>query len=92
MNKNGTQHHDGIDIKAKGDQPVIASSDGKVAFVGSNIRSFGNMILIKHNKEWISAYSKVEIANVTEGDFVKKGQIIGSLKDAKTLHFQIFHN
>jgi Membrane proteins related to metalloendopeptidases len=45
---NGKQHNDGIDIEINDNKNIKASYDGKVAFVGSNIISFGNMILIKH--------------------------------------------
>ncbi len=86
---NGKQHNDGIDILVDNDSKVIASFDAKVAFVGSRIKSFGNMILLKHDKEWISAYSKIDFSMVKEGDIVKKGQVIAQLKKNSSLHFQI---
>ena len=86
---NGKQHNDGVDIEVNENEEVIASFDGKVAFVGSNIKSFGNMILIKHDKKWITAYSKVGKTLVSQGDFVKKGDIIASMEDNNVLHFQI---
>ncbi len=85
----GKQHYDGIDILVNDDEKVIASYDGKVAFVGSRIKSFGNMIILKHDKEWISAYSKISLAKVKEGEVVKKGQIIALIKKNNSLHFQI---
>ena len=85
---NGKQHYDGIDIRVE-DNRILASADGKVAFVGSKIKSFGNMILIKHDSKWISAYSKIGKTDVTEGQVVKKGQFIASVKEDKTFHFQI---
>ena len=86
---NGKQHNDGVDIKVKENDKVMASFDGKVAFVGSNIKSFGNMILIKHDKRWITAYSKLGKSLVNEGDLVKKGEAIASMGDNNILHFQI---
>ena len=86
---NGKQHNDGVDIEVNENDKVIASFDGKVAFVGSNIKSFGNMILIKHDKKWITAYSKVGKSLVAQGDLVKKGDIIASMEDNNILHFQI---
>ena len=86
---NGKQHNDGVDIEVKDNDKIMASFDGKVAFVGSNIKSFGNMILIKHDKSWITAYSKVGKSLVIEGDFVKKGDTIASMGDSNILHFQI---
>ena len=86
----GKQHNDGIDIIVKGDKNVKASSDGKVAFVGSKLRSFGNMILIKHDKVWVTAYAKVGKLFVSEGDVIKKGDIIASMGNSNNiLHFQI---
>ncbi len=84
----GKQHYDGIDLKVE-DNRIIAAADGKIAFVGSKIKSFGNMILIKHNSQWISAYSKVGQTKVNEGDVVKKGQFIAFVKKDKIFHFQI---
>ncbi len=85
---NGKQHYDGIDIKVENNR-IIASADGRIAFVGSKIKSFGNMILIKHDSKWISAYSKIGKAKVKEGEFVKKGQFIASVKQDNVFHFQI---
>ncbi len=84
----GKQHYDGIDLKVQ-DNRIYAAADGKVAFVGSKIKSFGNMILIKHDSKWISAYSKVGENKVNEGDLVKKGQLIALVKKDKIFHFQI---
>ena len=86
---NGKQHYDGIDIEVAENKNVKASSDGMVAFVGSNIKSFGNMILIKHDAKWISAYTKLGKSMVSEGDLVKKGDVIGKMQNKKILHFQI---
>lgn len=86
---NGKQHNDGINIKVFENKPVLASREGKVAFVGSNLKSFGNMILIKHDKVWVTAYARVTEFNVSEGDFVKKGDVIGNIAKDTILHFQI---
>ena len=86
---NGKQHNDGINIRVYENNPVLASMDGKVAFVGSNLKSFGNMILIKHDKVWVTAYARISEFNVSEGDFVKKGEVIGNISRDSTLHFQI---
>ncbi len=86
---NGKQHNDGINIKVSENKPVLASREGKVAFVGSNLKSFGNMILIKHDKVWVTAYARVTKFNVSEGDLVKKGDVIGNIAKDRILHFQI---
>ena len=87
------QHHDGIDIKAKSNLPIYSSFKGKVAFVGSQIQKFGNLILIKHNNGWLTAYSNVGNFNVKEGDIVFKGQNIASSSVEKgSFHFQLRYN
>ena len=86
---NGNQHNDGINILVSTDQSIKASMSGKVAFVGSNLKSFGKMILIKHNSQFVTAYAKINEFNVMEGDLVKKGQVIGKLYKNNSIHFQI---
>ena len=86
---NGNQHNDGVDILVSTDQLIKASMSGKVAFVGSNLKSFGKMILIKHNDEFVTAYAKINEFNVMEGDLVKKGQVIGKIYKNNSVHFQI---
>ncbi len=86
---NGNQHNDGVNILVSTDQSIKASMSGKVAFVGSNLKSFGKMILIKHDSQFVTAYAKVDEFNVMEGDSVKKGQIIGKIYKNNSIHFQI---
>ena len=86
---NGNQHNDGVNIFVSTNQPIKASMSGKVAFVGSNLKSFGKMILIKHDSKFVTAYAKINEFNVIEGDLVKKGQIIGKIYKNNTIHFQI---
>ena len=86
---NGNQHNDGINILVSTDQEIKASMNGKVAFVGSNLKSFGKMILIKHDSQYVTAYARVNEFNVTEGDLVNKGQTIGKIYKNKSMHFQI---
>lgn len=86
---NGNQHNDGVNILVSTEQSIKASMSGKVAFVGSNLKSFGKMILIKHNSQFVTAYAKINEFNVMEGDLVKKGQVIGKLYKNNSIHFQI---
>ena len=86
---NGNQHNDGINILVSTDQSIKASMSGKVAFVGSNLKSFGKMILIKHDSKFVSAYARINEFTVKEGEIVKKGQIIGTIFKNNTIHFQI---
>ena len=86
---NGNQHNDGVNILVSTDQSIKASMSGKVAFVGSNLKSFGKMILIKHDSKFVTAYARINEFNVKEGDLVKKGQIIGKIYSNNAIHFQI---
>ena len=86
--------NDGVNITAALGTPVAASSDGTVAFVGKNLKSFGNMILIKHKNGWITAYAHLDDITVTEGQDLAAGTVIGSVGDTgkvnvPQLHFQI---
>ena len=84
------QHYDGIDIISKNDMPIYSSFDGKIAFIGKKIQKFGNLVLIKHNNGWLTAYSNLGKIKVKEGDNVISGEIIAfTLKNAKKFHFQI---
>ena len=84
------QHNDGIYIKLKINTPILSSHDGKIAFVGSQIKKFGNLILIKHNNGWLTAYSNIGKYNVNQGQSVKKKQVIAySSSNDEIFHFQI---
>ena len=69
--------NDGIDIAVVQNSPVLASSDGIVAFVGDDVAGFGGVILIRHGEGWISAYGRISLASVTRGQSVLRGQHIG---------------
>ncbi len=86
---NGNQHNDGVNILVSTDQSIKASMGGKVAFVGSNLKSFGKMILIKHDSQFVTAYARINEFSVMEGDLVKKGQVIGKVYKNNSIHFQI---
>ena len=83
-------HYDGIDINSKKNIPIFSSYNGKVAFVGSQIKKFGNLILIKHNNGWLTAYSNIGNFKVKQGETVLQGQIIAnSSMNKEIFHFQI---
>jgi lipoprotein NlpD len=83
--------NDGIDIAVAQNAPIVASSDGVVAFVGSNVAGYGGLILIKHGNGWITAYGRVGRASVTRGQQVRRGQTIGTagLGASPLIHFEI---
>ncbi len=75
--KSGGLYNDGINIKAKEGTEVKASEDGSVAYVGNELKGYGNLVIVKHSGGWITAYAHLAKTNVTRGAKVKKGQKIG---------------
>ena len=70
--------------------PIFSSHQGKIAFIGSQIKKFGNLVLIKHDNGWLTAYSNIGKYNVKQGQKVTKKQIIGySSSNEEIFHFQI---
>jgi murein DD-endopeptidase MepM/ murein hydrolase activator NlpD len=87
------QHYDGIDIMFGKNKPIYSAYDGTVAFVGSQIKKFGNLIIVKHNQSWVTAYSNLGKYSVKVGDKIKKQQIIAyTPENKKYFHFQLRHN
>jgi murein DD-endopeptidase MepM/ murein hydrolase activator NlpD len=87
-------HNDGINIAAPRGAPVQAAENGVVAYIGNELRGFGNLILIKHADGWVTAYAHNAGFLVRRGDTVKRGQVIariGSSGNVATpqLHFEI---
>ncbi|MEQ1813625.1 MAG: peptidoglycan DD-metalloendopeptidase family protein [Candidatus Nitrotoga sp.] len=89
----GGNNQRGIDIVGKLGQPVVASAAGKVVYSGSGLRGYGNLVIIKHNKTFISAYAHNNKIVVKEGHTVSKGQKIAEMGNTDTnqvkLHFEI---
>jgi lipoprotein NlpD len=83
----------GVDIGGRMGQPVLAAGDGKVVYSGSGLRGYGKLIIIKHNKTFLSAYAHNSKLLVKEGQTVKQGQKIAEMgnsdADQVKLHFEI---
>lgn len=83
----------GVDISGKTGQPVFASAPGKVVYSGSGLRGYGKLVIIKHNKTYLSAYAHNSLILVKEGQAVLKGQRIAEMGDSDSdqvkLHFEI---
>jgi lipoprotein NlpD len=83
----------GIGIAAREGDPVVASADGQVVYSGSGLRGYGNLVILKHNDDFISAYAHNRQILVKQGQMVKKGQRIAEVgkTDASQpkLHFEI---
>ena len=93
---NGDPTKQGIDIAGSGGQPVRAAADGVVVYSGSGLVGYGELIIVKHNEQWLSAYGHNRSRLVNEGQIVKSGQQIaemgrsGAARDM--LHFEIRYN
>ncbi|RUR37817.1 peptidoglycan DD-metalloendopeptidase family protein [Vreelandella populi] len=83
----------GIDIAGQKGQPVKAAGPGIVVYAGSGVRGYGNLILLKHNDQFLSAYAHNDSLNVSENDVVEAGEVIATMgnSDAENvrLHFEV---
>ena len=83
----------GILIKAPKNTNVIASNGGEVVYAGNGLRSYGKLIIIKHNESYLSAYGYLSKLKVKEGDTIKRGDSIAKLgvnsEQQSLLHFEI---
>ncbi len=83
----------GIDIRGKLGQSVIAAASGNVVYSGNGLIGYGNLIIIKHNDTYLSAYGHNRRLLVKEGSTVKQGQKIAEMgdsgKEGVILHFEI---
>lgn len=86
----------GISIRGKEGQPVKAAEAGVVVYSGDGLLGYGELIIIKHNDTYLSAYGHNKKRNVTEGTQVKRGEVIALLGSSGTnvnnLHFEIRKN
>lgn len=83
----------GVDIAGNQGQPVYAAAPGKVVYSGSGLRGYGKLVIIKHNKTYLSAYAHNSQLLVKEGQAIGKGQKIAEMGNSDTdrvkLHFEI---
>lgn len=87
------QRNKGLDIGGKAGDPVLAAADGRVVYAGSALRGYGNLVILKHNATFLSAYAHNQTLLVKEDQVVKRGQKIAEMgsSDAERvqLHFEI---
>jgi murein DD-endopeptidase MepM/ murein hydrolase activator NlpD len=69
-------HNDGIDLAVPQGTPVQAAENGVVAYAGNELKGYGNLVLIRHANNWVSAYAHNEEILVKRGDKVRRGQVI----------------
>lgn len=83
----------GLDIEGKIGQPIYAAAGGKVVYSGNGLIGYGNLVIIKHNNHYLSAYGHNRRLLVKEGNEVKQGEKIAEMgdsgKDGIILHFEI---
>ncbi|MCA6217846.1 peptidoglycan DD-metalloendopeptidase family protein [Ideonella sp. B7] len=83
----------GLSIGGKAGDPVYAAADGRVVYAGNTLRGYGNLIIIKHNANYLSAYAHNQTLLVKEDQAVRKGQKIAEMgasdSDKVQLHFEI---
>lgn len=87
-------HHDGVKISAPFGTLVTTSAPGTVAFVGTELKRFGTLVLVKHEGGYITAYAHLAELSVKEGDVLGDGTVIGQVGttgyvDTPQLHFEI---
>jgi lipoprotein NlpD len=83
----------GIDISGKSGDPIQAAADGKVVYAGNSLRGYGNLVIVKHDNTFLTAYAHNRTLLVKEGDTVKKAQKIAEMgntdADQVKLHFEV---
>lgn len=84
---------DGIDIAGQKGQSVRAAGPGIVVYAGDGVRGYGNLILLKHNDQYLSAYAHNDSLKVSENDVVNAGDVIATMgdtgADSVRLHFEV---
>jgi lipoprotein NlpD len=87
------QKNKGLDLGGKAGDPVLASADGRVVYAGAGLRGYGNLIILKHNNTFLTAYAHNQSLLVKEDQTVRKGQKIAEMgstdSDRVKLHFEI---
>lgn len=83
----------GIDISGTYDQPILAATNGQVVYIGNILKGYGNLVIIKHRNNYLSAYAHNNKILVVERQYVKKGDQIATMGKSGTneikLHFEI---
>ncbi|MFG5410614.1 peptidoglycan DD-metalloendopeptidase family protein [Piscinibacter sakaiensis] len=83
----------GLAIAGKAGDPVLAAADGRVVYAGSGLRGYGNLVILKHNNTYLTAYAHNQALLVKEDQSVRRGQKIAEMgstdADRVQLHFEI---
>ena len=83
----------GIDIVNAAGTPVVAAAGGTVVYAGNGLRGYGNLLIVKHNADYLTAYAHNRALFVKEGEAVSQGQKIAEMGDTDNdrvmLHFEL---
>ncbi len=87
-------HNDGIDLAVPMGTSVMAAENGVIAYAGDELKGYGNLVLIRHSNNWVSAYANNEEILVKRGDQVRAGQVIAKAgrsgqASQPQLHFEL---
>lgn len=92
----GEPTRQGIDVAGTAGAPVRAAADGTVVYSGAGLVGYGELIILKHNEQWLSAYGHNRSRRVNEGQVVKAGEQIAELGRSGAprdmLHFEVRYN
>jgi murein DD-endopeptidase MepM/ murein hydrolase activator NlpD len=92
--KGTSQRNDGLNIRARGGEAVRAAASGDVVYAGDQVPGFGNLVLIKHDNGWVTAYGhlgKVDVRmqqKVTQGQTIGQAGTTGGVSEPQ-LHFEV---
>lgn len=92
--KGGGQRNDGLNIRAASGSQVQAAAAGEVVYAGDQVPGFGNLVLVKHEGGWVTAYAHLSRIDVKMRDLVMQGQSLGSVGSTggvaePQLHFEV---
>jgi lipoprotein NlpD len=83
----------GVDLAGKAGDPVLAAADGRVVYAGAGLRGYGNLVILKHNNTYLTAYAHNQALLVKEDQTVRQGQKIAEMgssdADRVKLHFEV---
>lgn len=90
-------NNDGVNISAPKGSPVVAAGNGIVAYAGNEMKGFGNLVLIRHEGGWVTAYAHLDRVLVNKDAVVAQGDMIGTVGktgniSTPQLHFETRHN
>jgi murein DD-endopeptidase MepM/ murein hydrolase activator NlpD len=88
------QQNDGINVSVPEGTPIKAAEDGVVAYAGSELKGYGNLVLVRHSNGFVTAYAHASELAVKKGETIKRGQVIGKAGatgnvNAPQLHFEV---